>query len=69
MLYTNYYSSFAEYARFEAKIHELREQMISSNSQEGTLQTAAKKSFYVRSAINYASLLSNSMFFEFLQQI
>ncbi|CAG0888138.1 unnamed protein product [Darwinula stevensoni] len=38
-----------EYNRFEAKIHELREQMISS----GTLKLPQKKSIYVRALFDY----------------
>ena len=45
----------SEYARFEAKIHDLREQMISSagNASGGTLQTSDKKSFFVRALFDF----------------
>lgn len=36
----------AEYNRFEAKIHDLREQMMSSST--GSLKTTTKKTLYVR---------------------
>lgn len=43
--------SLAEYGRFEAKIHDLREQMMnhSMSSGSGSLRTNQKRSLYVRS--------------------
>lgn len=40
----------AEYSRFEAKIHDLREQMMNSSmsSGSGSLRTSEKRSLYVR---------------------
>lgn len=40
----------AEYSRFEAKIHDLREQMMNSSisSGSGSLKTSQKRSLYVR---------------------
>ena len=39
-----------EYSRFEAKIHDLREQMMNSSisSGSGSLRTSQKRSLYVR---------------------
>lgn len=41
---------WAEYSRFEAKIHDLREQMMNSSisSGSGSLKTSQKRSLYVR---------------------
>lgn len=41
---------FPDYARFEAKIHDLREQMMnhSMSSGSGSLRTNQKRSLYVR---------------------
>ena len=41
----------AEYNRFEAKIHDLREQMMSSSS--GSLKTTTKKTLHVRALFDY----------------
>jgi len=40
----------SEYSRFEAKIHDLREQMMNSSisSGSGSLRTSQKRSLYVR---------------------
>ncbi|XP_031735638.1 discs large homolog 1-like protein [Anarrhichthys ocellatus] len=49
-------SSFcAEYSRFEAKIHDLREQMMNSSisSGSGSLRTSQKRSLYVRALFDY----------------
>ncbi|XP_063162248.1 disks large homolog 1 isoform X2 [Candoia aspera] len=45
----------AEYGRFEAKIHDLREQMMSSSvsSGSGSLRTSQKRSLYVRALFDY----------------
>ncbi|XP_042899974.1 disks large homolog 1 isoform X3 [Parasteatoda tepidariorum] len=40
-----------EYNRFEAKIHDLREQMLNNNS--GSLRTSQKRSLYVRALFDY----------------
>ncbi|KAG8181355.1 hypothetical protein JTE90_007762 [Oedothorax gibbosus] len=40
-----------EYNRFEAKIHDLREQMLNSTS--GSLRTSQKRSLYVRALFEY----------------
>ncbi|XP_078420220.1 disks large homolog 1 isoform X3 [Cetorhinus maximus] len=44
-----------EYSRFEAKIHDLREQMMSSSisSGSGSLRTSQKRSLYVRALFDY----------------
>ncbi|XP_068137230.1 disks large homolog 1 isoform X5 [Hyperolius riggenbachi] len=44
-----------EYSRFEAKIHELREQMMNSSvsSGSGSLRTSQKRSLYVRALFDY----------------
>ncbi|XP_051779897.1 disks large homolog 1 isoform X13 [Erpetoichthys calabaricus] len=44
-----------EYSRFEAKIHDLREQMMNSslNSGSGSLRTSQKRSIYVRALFDY----------------
>ncbi|XP_026578034.1 disks large homolog 1 isoform X2 [Pseudonaja textilis] len=44
-----------EYGRFEAKIHDLREQMMSSSmsSGSGSLRTSQKRSLYVRALFDY----------------
>ncbi|XP_077414046.1 discs large homolog 1-like protein isoform X21 [Vanacampus margaritifer] len=44
-----------EYGRFEAKIHELREQMMNSSisSGSGSLRTSHKRSLYVRALFDY----------------
>ncbi|XP_077361896.1 discs large homolog 1-like protein isoform X5 [Festucalex cinctus] len=44
-----------EYGRFEAKIHELREQMMNSSisSGSGSLRTSQKRSLYVRALFDY----------------
>ncbi|KAG9332321.1 hypothetical protein JZ751_015378 [Albula glossodonta] len=44
-----------EYSRFEAKIHDLREQMMNSSisSGSGSLRTNQKKSLYVRALFDY----------------
>ncbi|KAM6954685.1 discs large homolog 1-like protein isoform 1-T1 [Aplochiton taeniatus] len=44
-----------EYSRFEAKIHELREQMMNSSisSGSGSLRTSQKRSVYVRTLFDY----------------
>ncbi|XP_033125050.1 disks large homolog 2-like [Anneissia japonica] len=43
-----------EYNRFEAKIHDLREQMMNSSSNPtGSLKTSPKKSLYVRALFDY----------------
>ncbi|CAL9689400.1 unnamed protein product [Knipowitschia caucasica] len=44
-----------EYSRFEAKIHELREQMMNSSisSGSGSLRTSHKRSLYVRALFDY----------------
>uniref|UniRef100_A0A8C4PYQ9 Discs, large homolog 2 (Drosophila) n=1 Tax=Eptatretus burgeri TaxID=7764 RepID=A0A8C4PYQ9_EPTBU len=44
-----------EYSRFEAKIHELREQMMNSSisSGSGSLKTSQKRSLYVRALFDY----------------
>ncbi|XP_062411465.1 discs large homolog 1-like protein [Sardina pilchardus] len=46
-----------DYSRFEAKIHDLREQMMSSavSSASGSLRTSQRKSFYVRALFDYDS--------------
>lgn len=43
-------TSCSEYSRFEAKIHDLREQMMNSSisSGSGSLRTSQKRSLYVR---------------------
>ncbi|CAH2247846.1 disks large homolog 1 isoform X5 [Pelobates cultripes] len=44
-----------EYSRFEAKIHDLREQMMNSSisSGSGSLRTSQKRSLYVRALFDY----------------
>ncbi|KAL1787482.1 disks large-like 1 isoform X13 [Sigmodon hispidus] len=44
-----------EYSRFEAKIHDLREQLMSSSisSGSGSLRTSQKRSLYVRALFDY----------------
>ncbi|XP_026874363.2 disks large homolog 3 isoform X7 [Electrophorus electricus] len=44
-----------EYSRFESKIHDLREQMMSSSmsSGSGSLRTSEKRSLYVRALFDY----------------
>ncbi|CAL8323166.1 unnamed protein product, partial [Arctogadus glacialis] len=44
-----------EYSRFEAKIHDLREQMMSSSisSGSGSLRTSQKRTLYVRALFDY----------------
>ncbi|XP_059247215.1 disks large homolog 1 isoform X5 [Mustela nigripes] len=44
-----------EYSRFEAKIHDLREQMMNSSisSESGSLRTSQKRSLYVRALFDY----------------
>ncbi|CAN0347396.1 unnamed protein product [Lampetra planeri] len=44
-----------EYTRFEAKIHDLREQMMNSSisSGSGSLKTSLKRSLYVRALFDY----------------
>ncbi|XP_030629031.1 discs large homolog 1-like protein isoform X2 [Chanos chanos] len=44
-----------EYSRFEAKIHDLREQMMNSSisSGSGSLRTSKKRSLYVRALFDY----------------
>ncbi|OPJ74654.1 hypothetical protein AV530_004110 [Patagioenas fasciata monilis] len=48
-------NSVLEYARFEAKIHDLREQMMnhSMSSGSGSLRTNQKRSLYVRAMFDY----------------
>ncbi|TKC47193.1 hypothetical protein EI555_018305, partial [Monodon monoceros] len=45
----------SEYSRFEAKIHDLREQMMNSSisSGSGSLRTSQKRSLYVRALFDY----------------
>ncbi|KAM6962469.1 discs large homolog 1-like protein [Aplochiton taeniatus] len=53
-----------EYSRFEAKIHDLREQMMNSSvsSGSGSLRTAAqKRTLYVRALFDYEGLSDPSM--------
>ncbi|CAB1345675.1 unnamed protein product, partial [Coregonus sp. 'balchen'] len=57
-----------EYCRFEAKIHDLREQMMNSNMSSGTLR--ANRTFYVRALFDYdktadCGLLSQALGFNF----
>ncbi|XP_077987668.1 disks large homolog 1-like isoform X3 [Glandiceps talaboti] len=42
-----------EYNLFEAKIHDLREQMMNSSVSPGSLKTSAKRSLYVRALFEY----------------
>uniref|UniRef100_A0A8C4T5E0 SH3 domain-containing protein n=1 Tax=Erpetoichthys calabaricus TaxID=27687 RepID=A0A8C4T5E0_ERPCA len=46
---------FLQVYRFEAKIHDLREQMMNSslNSGSGSLRTSQKRSIYVRALFDY----------------
>lgn len=45
------YFCVSEYSRFEAKIHDLREQLMNSSMGSGTttLRSNAKRGFYIRS--------------------
>uniref|UniRef100_A0A6Q2Z655 Discs, large homolog 4a (Drosophila) n=1 Tax=Esox lucius TaxID=8010 RepID=A0A6Q2Z655_ESOLU len=57
-----------EYSRFEAKIHDLREQMMNSSMTSGTLR--ANRTFYVRALFDYdktsdCGLLSQALGFNF----
>uniref|UniRef100_A0A8K9XZ42 Disks large homolog 4 n=1 Tax=Oncorhynchus mykiss TaxID=8022 RepID=A0A8K9XZ42_ONCMY len=57
-----------EYSRFEAKIHDLREQMMNSSMSSGTLR--ANRTFYVRALFDYdktadCGLLSQALGFNF----
>ncbi|XP_070537894.1 discs large homolog 1-like protein isoform X4 [Ptychodera flava] len=59
-----------EYNQFEAKIHDLREQMMNSNVSPGSLKTSAKRSLYVRALFDYdktkdSGLPSQGLSFEF----
>ncbi|XP_006825390.1 disks large homolog 1 [Saccoglossus kowalevskii] len=59
-----------EYNRFEAKIHDLREQMMNSSVSPGSLKTSAKRSLYVRSLFEYdrtkdSGLPSQGLSFQF----
>uniref|UniRef100_A0A8C9FGL2 Disks large homolog 1 n=1 Tax=Pavo cristatus TaxID=9049 RepID=A0A8C9FGL2_PAVCR len=49
------FPSLSEYSRFEAKIHDLREQMMNSSisSGSGSLRTSQKRSLYVRALFDY----------------
>nr|XP_033498397.1 disks large homolog 2 isoform X1 [Epinephelus lanceolatus] len=49
------YTKSSEYGRFEAKIHDLREQMMnhSMSSGSGSLRTNQKRSLYVRALFDY----------------
>jgi len=42
-----------EYNRFEAKIQDLRENMVLNSNSTGTLRTSSKKSFHVRALFDY----------------
>nr|XP_046155997.1 discs large homolog 1-like protein isoform X5 [Oncorhynchus gorbuscha] len=42
-----------EYSRFEAKIHDLREQMMNSSISSGSLRTSQKRTLYVRALFDY----------------
>ncbi|XP_078693967.1 disks large homolog 1-like isoform X6 [Branchiostoma floridae x Branchiostoma belcheri] len=42
-----------DYNRFEAKIHDLREQMMNSSVSPGSLKTSQKRSLYVRALFDY----------------
>jgi len=46
-----------DYNRFEAKIHELREQLIINTNVSGSLKTIEKRTLYVRFA-HYMILLA-----------
>ena len=55
------YFSVSEYSRFEAKIHDLREQLMNSSMGSGTttLRSNPKRGFYIRSLTdthNYATM-------------
>lgn len=55
-------SHISEYSRFEAKIHDLREQLMNSSMGSGTttLRSNPKRGFYIRSHIrNRNSLIHN----------
>jgi len=48
----------ADYNRFEAKIHELREQLIINTNVSGSLKTIEKRTLYVRwDSITYYAIL------------
>ncbi|XP_004644625.1 disks large homolog 1 [Octodon degus] len=49
------FDTWPEYSRFEAKIHDLREQMMNSSisSGSGSLRTSQKRSLYVRALFDY----------------
>ncbi|XP_035290678.1 disks large homolog 4 isoform X3 [Anguilla anguilla] len=58
-----------EYSRFEAKIHDLREQLMNSSMGSGTLRSA-KRGFYIRALFDYdktadCGFLSQAMGFGF----
>lgn len=48
-----FFKCFLEYSRFEAKIHDLREQLMNSSMGSGTttLRSNPKRGFYIRSHI------------------
>lgn len=52
----------SEYSRFEAKIHDLREQMMNSSisSGSGSLRTSQKRSLYVRYKTNIYNILQGT---------
>ncbi|XP_062833608.1 disks large homolog 1 isoform X6 [Anolis carolinensis] len=52
-----------EYSRFEAKIHDLREQMMNSSisSGSGSLRTSQKRSLYVRALFDYDKMKDSGL--------
>ncbi|XP_029564004.1 discs large homolog 1-like protein isoform X4 [Salmo trutta] len=46
-------TDWKKYSRFEAKIHDLREQMMNSSISSGSLRTSQKRTLYVRALFDY----------------
>uniref|UniRef100_A0A674ANE4 Discs large MAGUK scaffold protein 1a n=1 Tax=Salmo trutta TaxID=8032 RepID=A0A674ANE4_SALTR len=53
VLISSFSPCFPEYSRFEAKIHDLREQMMNSSISSGSLRTSQKRTLYVRALFDY----------------